>query len=388
MVIERMICLSNGSTMQPVEVRQKDYNVEIRLLVYETPQQLMELTGTNATVTYEKDGVPTEPYEATVEENNWLRFAFPASVAKEDGKGLMQVAIYSEDELLHSYTMPFVVERSIPSPAHGSTADPAPAFFSLIKEGNKVVDDAEEVLDHPPMINGNNIWEIWNPGGRAYENTGKPSIPLITIEVTTGEPGTNAIVEQSGTPEEVVLKFTIPRGEKGFVEGVDYSDETPMELQIEANPGTAMSVARGDHVHPMPRIEHMPGVLPVSAGGTGAETAKDALAKLGAASVAYVNEEVGKKAATAVFYSTLTASGWSDSVPYTQTATASGILSTDVPFVDVDMSGATDGEAGTARQEAWGFVGRVTTSEDGEITAYCYEEKPTVDIPLILKVVR
>lgn len=51
------------------------------------------------------------------------------------------------------------------------------------------------------------------------------------------------------------------------------------------------------------------------------------------------------------------------------------------------MSGATTGDTGTALTEAWNLVGRVTANA-GSITAYCYEEKPTVDISLILKVVR
>lgn len=38
----------------------------------------------------------------------------------------------------------------------------------------------------------------------------------VTVgETITGEPGSNASVENTGTPQNVVLKFTIPRGEKG-----------------------------------------------------------------------------------------------------------------------------------------------------------------------------
>lgn len=389
MVIERMICLSNGSTMKPVDVRKGDYNVEIRLLVYERPQQLMDLTGKVVTVSYEKDGIPEGPYEATVEDQSWLRFAFPASVCKDAGNGSMQVTIYGEDELLHSYTMPFIVEHSIGEPLPGTVSkDPAPAFFSLVKEGDDVIDAAKGVLTHPPMINTSNQWEIWDPNGSAYENTGKLSIPRLKIFVATGEPGTEATIEQSGTPEEPVLLITIPRGEKGFAEGVDYSDHAPAELQIDATPGTSMSVARGDHVHPMPGLEKLPGVLPITAGGTGAKSAEEALRKLGAASVTYVDQEVGRKASTAVYSAMLAADGWSDAAPYTQTAAASGILATDVPLVDVDMSGVDGTEDGAARQEAWGFVGRVAANTDGQITAYCYDDLPEVDIPLILKVVR
>ena len=92
-------------------------------------------------------------------------------------------------------------------------------------------------------------------------------------------------------------------------------------------------------------------------------------------------------ARTARYSATLTAAGWSASAPYTQTASAAGVLSTDDPFVDVDMSGASGSAQGTALTEAWGFVGRVTAG-NGQITAYCYEDKPAVNLPVILKVVR
>ena len=92
-------------------------------------------------------------------------------------------------------------------------------------------------------------------------------------------------------------------------------------------------------------------------------------------------------ARTATYAATLTASGWSASAPYQQTVSAEGILATDDPFVDVDMSGASGSAQGAALTEAWGFVGRVTAGE-GQITAYCYEDKPAVNLPVILKVVR
>lgn len=97
--------------------------------------------------------------------------------------------------------------------------------------------------------------------------------------------------------------------------------------------------------------------------------------------------QVAQKASTARYQATLIASGWSSKVPYTQTVNVEGILLTDDPFVDVDMGDVTSGDSGMTLLEAWSFVGRVTANE-GNITAYCYDEKPTVDIPLVLKVVR
>lgn len=92
-----------------------------------------------------------------------------------------------------------------------------------------------------------------------------------------------------------------------------------------------------------------------------------------------------KKATTTSYTGTFSSSGWSSTAPYTQSITVDGILVTDNPFVDIDLSNVSDGSAVT---EAWNCVSRVTASANDTITVYCYEEKPTVDIPIILKVVR
>lgn len=103
-----------------------------------------------------------------------------------------------------------------------------------------------------------------------------------------------------------------------------------------------------------------------------------------AADAKTVGEALKNKAETASYTCTLSVSDWSNTAPYTQSVAVSGILGTDSPFVDVYLAGIEDG---AAIIEAWIAVGRVET-KDNSIIAYCYEEKPEVDIPIILKVVR
>lgn len=85
-----------------------------------------------------------------------------------------------------------------------------------------------------------------------------------------------------------------------------------------------------------------------------------------------------------VFTTTLNTTWTGSSAPYSKAQTVSGILATDTPIIDVVMSGtfATD----EARQEAWGNVYRAVTSAN-TITFYA-TEKPTVSLPLQIKVVR
>ena len=83
---------------------------------------------------------------------------------------------------------------------------------------------------------------------------------------------------------------------------------------------------------------------------------------------------------------TLTAAGWSATAPYTQTVAVAGVLAADNPIVDLNMSGATVDTA-SALQENWACVGRLAAGA-GTLTAYCYEEKPEVDLPMTIKAVR
>ena len=76
---------------------------------------------------------------------------------------------------------------------------------------------------------------------------------------------------------------------------------------------------------------------------------------------------------------------WSGtSAPFSKTVTVSGILSTDTPIIDVIMSGTYSTDE--ARIEAWGYIYRAVTDNDS-ITFYA-TEKPTVSLPIQIKVVR
>lgn len=85
------------------------------------------------------------------------------------------------------------------------------------------------------------------------------------------------------------------------------------------------------------------------------------------------------------FFGTFLSSGWSDVAPFTQTITVNGLFATDNPIIDVNMENVTDSEGVL---EQYSCIGRVTISADNTATAYCYTEKPEVDMPIIFKVIR
>lgn len=101
-----------------------------------------------------------------------------------------------------------------------------------------------------------------------------------------------------------------------------------------------------------------------------------------------VTTQLNSKATTAQYTATLLAANWayvSGNAPFTQTVNIQGILSTDSPFVDVVLSSTT--ETAKSQLEAFGCLSKIETAA-GSITATCLDTKPTIDIPIKLKVIR
>ena len=98
-----------------------------------------------------------------------------------------------------------------------------------------------------------------------------------------------------------------------------------------------------------------------------------------------VTTQLNTKAITITGNVTLLASRWSSTAPYTQTLYISWVLSTDNPIVDVVLNGVTS--TAMTQISAWMCVSKIETAY-GYITATCLENKPEIDIPIQLKVVR
>lgn len=86
------------------------------------------------------------------------------------------------------------------------------------------------------------------------------------------------------------------------------------------------------------------------------------------------------------YTSTLLSAGWSGSeAPYTQSLTINGVLSTDTPVIGPVMT--SNYETNKAMLEAWSLVSRITT-DSNMITAYCFDKKPEVNVPIQLMCMR
>lgn len=82
---------------------------------------------------------------------------------------------------------------------------------------------------------------------------------------------------------------------------------------------------------------------------------------------------------------TLTASGWSSTVPYTQTVSVSGITSADNPIISLDIPDGTTAANETAMRKAYGYLSNATTGS-GTITFKCIKKKPVSNFNLSVMV--
>lgn len=84
------------------------------------------------------------------------------------------------------------------------------------------------------------------------------------------------------------------------------------------------------------------------------------------------------------YNATITTNWVGSTAPYTQIISITGILESSTPIVDVVL----DSNTATAKSqlEAWSYVSKIETGANS-ITVTCLEDKPTVAIPIQVKVV-
>lgn len=87
------------------------------------------------------------------------------------------------------------------------------------------------------------------------------------------------------------------------------------------------------------------------------------------------------------FTMTLPANSWvleNEEGPYTQQISLSGILLKDVPIIDINMAGINTKEAIAELKNNWALVDNYEIVSNDTIKFSCWEESPTIDLPLKL----
>ena len=226
-------------------------------------------------------------------------------------------------------------------------------------------------------------------------------VPLISIGSTvTLEAGLPASVTVTGTKENPVFNFGIPRGEgmedalmkTGGTMGGELNmggcaltnlraPQQAADAARKADADAAMSAAKVAAGSADGAQRTADAALARSGGDmTGAMTVLEPVADNNPATKQYVDSVVANTHMAAEV--TLPASGWSTEAPYTQTVAVEGILATDQPHYGVVYT-----ENWNDERDAFAAVDELDTA-DGSVTFTCFDDKPGADLTIQMEVNR
>lgn len=99
-----------------------------------------------------------------------------------------------------------------------------------------------------------------------------------------------------------------------------------------------------------------------------------------------LNEKAEGKAMTSTLETIISASAFTGkTAPYIQTINLEGILETDNPYIGAMYDANI--EIALRQQEAFSCIAKIET-RDNQLVVYCFDNKPMVDIPIQVKIVR
>ena len=98
----------------------------------------------------------------------------------------------------------------------GTVMETVPQIQEDLAEAAELVQDAEAITTHPPIIGQNGNWWTWDTSIDAYADSGVDAGVSLTVGSTMTLPaGSSATVTNSGTATDPVLNFGIPQGAAG-----------------------------------------------------------------------------------------------------------------------------------------------------------------------------
>lgn len=264
--------------------QQGDKNAQILRIEVMDGEGKADLTGMTVTGQFERGDGSRVPYESATINNNVVNVTIPEACYNVSGAFVAFVRLTSENGYVRR-TILRIAGMIVPQ-SDGPLVDSGnvlPSIDELVARVESMENAAEAC--NTATVNANAAAEAANKAAAAADgwanavvsastleggsdatvtvdtqedktkiiNFGIPAgvTPNITFEVETGAPGSDVQMVQSGTIEAPRIKLTIPRGDTGAVDGIDYYTGDPAALGA-ASPGTANGVARGNHVHPMP----------------------------------------------------------------------------------------------------------------------------------------
>ena len=109
----------------------------------------------------------------------------------------------------------------------GTVMETVPQIQEDLEEAQDLLEDAEAISTHPPIIGQNGNWWTWDTTIEDYADSGIDAGVSLTIgETTTLPAGSDATVTNTGTATDPILNFGIPKGETGATGATGPQGET------------------------------------------------------------------------------------------------------------------------------------------------------------------
>lgn len=200
-------------------------NRATRVLI-ELKSILSQYPGAAASITV-KQPDRTEYPAAVKQEDGILKWEITsADIGNNAGSGQAQITLQDADgTIIKTAIATTRVAESLgspqspaPDPVKGWVANAEEILADVERSGTaaqKIADEVKHKLDAGELTGAPGRDGIDGKPGKDGAAGATGATPQIKAEAVTGEPGTQVSVTQSGTPENPILSFKIPRGDRG-----------------------------------------------------------------------------------------------------------------------------------------------------------------------------
>ena len=200
-------------------------NRATRVLI-ELKSILSQYPGAAASITVKQPGRAEYPAAVKQEDGILTWEITSADIGNNAGSGQAQITLQDADgTIIKTAIATTRVAESLgspqspaPDPVKGWVANAEEILADVERSGTaaqKIADEVKHKLDAGELTGAPGRDGIDGKPGKDGAAGATGATPQIKAEAVTGEPGTQVSVTQSGTPENPILSFKIPRGDRG-----------------------------------------------------------------------------------------------------------------------------------------------------------------------------
>lgn len=201
-------------------------NIVLEIIDFELPQDAQARI-------YLKKPSGKEVYNAASIAGNTIIITPTTQMFAEHGKQFGQVQLIKDGSILTTYMLEFDIEKNIIEESAVESTNEYGVLDELIAEAQTAISNAQTATSaaNNAANSANKAASDADAAATAANNAaeelqekvdaGDFSATVSVGTVTTGNPGTQVSVVNSGTNKDAVLDFTIPRGDTGGVENPD-----------------------------------------------------------------------------------------------------------------------------------------------------------------------